>query len=284
MAGCVGHGSGDDTEAPPSKSSKVPPPPKKQTTFVEWRGHGFFVFETSTGIRVAVDPFDPELLPYPGPAEVLADVVMVTHETGDANRVDRITGNPQVYRSVTAIGLNRGSGFLVMGTRSSRSRDRDMSKGRNVIVSFKMDGVRFAHLGALAHALDGRELENIGRVDVVVAPVGMNDGLRPDDVMKVAKDLGATILIPCAFGTEFSKRYSLGTLDQFLAGRSEPVRRLDRARVEIDPKRLPQQLEIWVPTISTADYAPPATPAEPQPAAAPASSAPPTEVVPPPAR
>ncbi len=230
------------------RAQPVEAPAVKQTT-LQWFGHGFFVVSSVTGVRVAIDPFDQRQIPAPGPARVPADVLLVTHEATDASVTDRIDGSPQIYRGSTGEGLNRGSGMLFKGSRSYRSRDRNASLGRNVIYSFKLDGVRFAFLGNLGHPLNTEEAAAVGTSEVVVAPVPREGGMTRGDVLATAKVLGARVLIPARYKTAWTEKagdVAMGTLDGLLEG-PEKVVRLDSDIVVLQARELPEQLEIWVP-------------------------------------
>jgi len=215
-------------------------------TEVKWFGHGYFLLTSATGIRVAIDPFEKEFLTYPIPQKIAADVTLVTHESNDANAVDQVVGDPQVFRSTTAAGVNRGSGVLFKGSKSFRNIDRGAMGGRNVMFSFKLDGIRFAHLGGLGHQLDGQDVESVGTSDVVIVPAGFQSVFPPAEVMKTAKKLGAKIVVPAFYATQYSSNMKLGTLDAFLAGQTVQVRRLESAGFKLTVNELPKEMEIWV--------------------------------------
>jgi L-ascorbate metabolism protein UlaG (beta-lactamase superfamily) len=74
-----------------------------------------------------------------------------------------------------------------------------------------------AHLGHLHHTLTQQQLNDIGRVDVVMAPVDGNLTLDLDGMMQVLTSLKAPLIIPM----HFFNQYTLG-------------RFLDRARQQWD--------------------------------------------------
>ncbi|GEM_PF-2951932 len=232
--------------------------PAEKPATVRWFGHGFFQIISSTGIRVVFDPFERGVLPYPLPPKIMGDVVLITHEseTMGTSASEQISGAPQVFRSTMAVGINRGSGLLFKGSKSFRNMDKGTIGGRNVMYSFKIDGVYFANLGALGHTLNTQEIADIGVVDVVIMPVGFCDLLTAKMALEVAAALKAKILVPSYYATAYTSGLKLGTVDAFLAeAPGVPVRRLESNQFGISPASLPEVMEIWVP-------APPAPPTE----------------------
>ncbi|MEZ5405316.1 MAG: MBL fold metallo-hydrolase [Verrucomicrobiia bacterium] len=207
-----------------------------------WLGHGYFIVTTTTGIRVAIDPYDRNLFPYQLPATPEADIVLITHESNEANAAEQVGGNPQVYRSATGLGLNVANGMRFFGTRSQRS-----NSANNVVFSFRTGDIRIAHLGALGQKLSGDDLESIGPVDIVMAAIGHPLSLLPEEMVETVKALGAKVLVPAFYETPYSKNFRLGSLEEFLKKNPEiPVKELSSNELILSLSKLPKSLQIWV--------------------------------------
>jgi L-ascorbate metabolism protein UlaG (beta-lactamase superfamily) len=87
----------------------------------------------------------------------------------------------------------------------------------NSIFIFEIANLCIAHLGHLHHTLTQAQLDEIGRVDVVMAPVDGGYTLDLEGMMEVLTALKAQIIIPMHFFGQY-------TLDRFL----------DRARQQWD--------------------------------------------------
>jgi L-ascorbate metabolism protein UlaG (beta-lactamase superfamily) len=87
----------------------------------------------------------------------------------------------------------------------------------NSIFIFEIANLCIAHLGHLHHTLTQQQLNEIGRVDVVMAPVDGGYTLDLDGMMEVLTALKAPLVIPMHFFGQY-------TLDRFL----------DRAREQWD--------------------------------------------------
>ena len=77
-----------------------------------------------------------------------------------------------------------------------------------------------AHLGHLHHTLNQQQLNEIGRVDVVMVPVDGSYTLDLDGMVEVLKALKAPLMIPMHYFNPY-------TLDRFLDGCASKVRRRD---------------------------------------------------------
>jgi L-ascorbate metabolism protein UlaG (beta-lactamase superfamily) len=104
--------------------------------------------------------------------------------------------------------------FKDVRVRSVATNIRNWSGGTerngNSIFVFEIANLCIAHLGHLHHTLTQQQLNEIGRIDVVMAPVDGNFTLDLDGMVEVLQSLKAQMIIPMHF-------FSAYTLDRFLA-------------------------------------------------------------------
>jgi hypothetical protein len=163
---------------------------------IEWLGQGCFRISSSIGLTILIDPFNPHTLNSRLKAgSVPADVVLVTHEDDTSNFTDLASGSPIIFRSSMATGVNRASGVLVRGTRTS-SESLVASPKLNVAYSWAMDGIRFCDLGAIEDAVTPSEALNIGNVDVLFLPVGGSPNFTPEKRQITLERLHPRIIVP----------------------------------------------------------------------------------------
>jgi L-ascorbate metabolism protein UlaG (beta-lactamase superfamily) len=79
----------------------------------------------------------------------------------------------------------------------------------NSIFIFEMAQLCIGHLGHLHHTLNQQQLDEIGRLDVVFAPVDGSMTLDSDGMMEVLQALKAPLILPMHF-------FSRYTLERFL--------------------------------------------------------------------
>ena len=187
-----------------SRSENVAPTGPRQAT-VEWLGRGCFLVSSSIGLSVLIDPFDPSATHISvKPGSIQADVVFITHEDPVANFTDLAGGSPQIFRTSMATGVNRASGILVRGVRTS-SENLAATNRLNVAYVFAMDGVRFCHLGAIEDAITPSEALNIGTVDVLFMPVGGPSAFTDAKRLATIERLRPRIIVPFPYGGSFER-------------------------------------------------------------------------------
>ena len=111
----------------------------------------------------------------------------------------------------------------------------------NSIFVFEIANLCIAHLGHLHHTLTQAQLNAIGRVDVVMAPVDGSYTLDLDGTMEVLTALKAPLIIPMHF-------FGWYTLEGFLARaqRQWPIERAEPPSVVVSKATLPKSPKILV--------------------------------------
>ncbi len=111
----------------------------------------------------------------------------------------------------------------------------------NSIFVFEVAGLCIGHLGHLHHTLTQQQLNDIGRLDVVLAPVDGGYTLDLPGMMEVLTALKAQLIIPMHF-------FSTYTLDRFLARAQEqwPVERADVPSIVLSRATLPASPKVLV--------------------------------------
>jgi L-ascorbate metabolism protein UlaG (beta-lactamase superfamily) len=223
---------------------KEEPSPAANATHARWYGHGFVYLTSSSGVRVAIDPYNEGPVQYKFPERLHADVVLISNESDDSSAGERLFGTPQVFRSITAIGINRANGVLFKGVQTFRDSRRGAQSGSNTTYVFTLDGVVFAYMGAIGHGLDSKQRQEIGQVDVLFLPIGSRNASVPD-LKNIVRDTGAKIVVPIKYNTMKTGALDLRELDDFLEGLG-PVEKIDGAEFEIRPSLLPKETTYYI--------------------------------------
>jgi L-ascorbate metabolism protein UlaG (beta-lactamase superfamily) len=203
---------------------------------ITWLGHASFLVESDSGTRVVTDPY--EAGSYDGavgyaPISTHADVVTVSHEHADHNAVDSVSGGPQVVRDTEERTIK---GIPIRGISTFHDDSRGQDRGRNNIYVMEVDGVKVGHLGDLGHELSEDEVKALGKVDVLLAPVGGYYTIGPEEAKKTAEALGARVIIPMHYKTD-ALGFPIQPVDDFLR-LMDTVERADSTSVEIEKDRL----------------------------------------------
>jgi L-ascorbate metabolism protein UlaG (beta-lactamase superfamily) len=181
-------------------------------------GHATFLIESPRLVRIATDYNDYVKAP------VMPDIVTMNHahSTHYTDRPDaaikyvlrgwRDDGKPASY----------DLSYEDVRVRNVPTNIRDWNGGTerygNSIFIFEVAGLCIAHLGHLHHTLTQQQLDDMGRVDVVMAPVDGSYTLDTDGMIDVLRSLKAPLIIPMHF-------FSTYGLDRFLQqlGSAYPV-------------------------------------------------------------
>lgn len=158
---------------------------------ITFLGHSSFKLKGKTG-SVVTDPFDPQMvgLKYAG---VEGDIVTVSHEHDDHNRVSQVMG---VRKVISGPGEYEILGISILGFPSFHDDKGGSLRGKNTIYVFEIDGLRLAHLGDLGHALSEELVEDLGDIDILMVPVGGEYTIGPDGAANVVSAIEPTIVIP----------------------------------------------------------------------------------------
>ncbi len=184
------------------------------TVTVRWWGQACFTVtsEEEGGATVLTDPFSespgfnyafPDLEP---------DVCLVSHDHGDHNAVDRVAGAPAVFRGA---GEHQAADLTFIGVATFHDEQEGAARGDNLVFVWEMAGMRFCHLGDLGHVLTEDQVQAIGEVDVLMAPVGGIFTIDAAKAVQVGQQLHARIFIPMHYRTD-AIAIPLASVDDFL--------------------------------------------------------------------
>ncbi|MFZ1948121.1 MAG: MBL fold metallo-hydrolase [bacterium] len=169
---------------------------------IKWLGHAAFVLTSQAGTRVLTDPYRSGA--FGGavgyrPIGERVDVVTVSHDHEDHNCLD---GLPEGYQTVTKPGSHTAAGLSITGVKTYHDCHQGKERGRNVVYVIEIDGIRVAHLGDLGHALCGEDAKALGRVDVLLVPVGGHFTMEPGEALSVVRALRPSVVIPMHYKTD----------------------------------------------------------------------------------
>ena len=206
---------------------------------IKWLGHASFMITSDTGIKIIADPYvTGGDLSY-GEIRESADIVTVSHEHDDHNNVAAVQGNPEAVRRTTKI---RGIEFK--GTPTYHDDAGGKLRGSNTILCFEVDGVRVCHLGDLGHQLSDKQVAELGKVDILLIPVGGVYTIDAKVATGVCNQLKPNVIIPMHYKND-KCGFPIAGVDRFLQGK-ESVSRLDATEAEFKPGALPATTQVVV--------------------------------------
>ncbi len=215
---------------------------------LRWFGHAFFVVTSSDGVRVAMDPFGD--IGYSVP-EVAANVVTVSHEHGDHNVAERLAGPTAILRGLKPGGADwnpisydlRDVRITALPAYHDNAEGRKL--GLNTIFIVETGGLRLAHLSDVGHTLSEATLEAMGRIDILLVPVGGRFSIDGRQAREIMARLRPRITVPIHYKTTVTAAWPIEDESTFLGGLNN-VRRLDATTISVTPETLPDRPEVWV--------------------------------------
>jgi len=208
---------------------------------IKWLGQASFVITSDTGIKIITDPYVAGGDLSYGEIKESADIVIVSHEHSDHNNVASVRGTPEVVKKATTVDI-KGVGFK--GIPCYHDDAGGKLRGNNTIFCFEVDGIRICHLGDLGHQLSAQQVAELGKVDILLIPVGGYYTIDAKVAAGVCDRLKPKVIIPMHYKTD-KCAYPIAGVDEFLRGK-EGVKRLDASEVEFKQAELPPSTQIIV--------------------------------------
>jgi L-ascorbate metabolism protein UlaG (beta-lactamase superfamily) len=209
---------------------------------ITYVGHATFLIESPELVRIATDYND-----YVRPP-VLPDIATMNH-AHDTHYTDN--PDPAIKYVLRGWGPSENEPanwevkYKDVRVRNVPTNIRNWAGGTerygNSIFIFEIANLCIAHLGHLHHTLTQQQLDEIGRVDVVMAPVDGNLTLDLDGMMDVLSALKAQIIVPMHYFNQY-------TLQRFLdrAAQNWPVERAEIPSFVVSKTTLPDKPKVLV--------------------------------------
>jgi L-ascorbate metabolism protein UlaG (beta-lactamase superfamily) len=206
---------------------------------IKYLAHSAFLITTGSGVKIITDPYAVAGPFKYQPISETADVVTVSHEHGDHNYVKAVKGNPTVLRD-----SGEAKGIKFKAVMAAHDENGGSQRGNNVVFCFKADGITICHCGDLGHVLTPDQVKALGKVDVLLLPVGGFFTIDAAAATKVWQQLKPAVTIPMHYKTEKADMPISGVED-FLKGKTGVVRCGD-SEIELTKEKMPAEPQIMV--------------------------------------
>jgi len=208
---------------------------------VKWLGHASFLITSDNGTSIITDPYVAGSGLKYGEIKESADIVTVSHDHFDHNNVAAVGGSPQVVKDAAATEI-KGIGFRGVPTYHDDNQGKD--RGRNVIFIMDIDGMKICHAGDLGHSLSSQQVAEIGKVDVLLVPVGGFFTIDARVATEVCNALSPSVIIPMHFKNDRCD-FPIAGVEDFIAGKAA-VLQPEATEAEFRAGELPEDTEIVV--------------------------------------
>jgi L-ascorbate metabolism protein UlaG (beta-lactamase superfamily) len=206
---------------------------------IKWLGHAAFLITADDGTRIITDPYETNPGLKYGQINETADIVTVSHEHGDHNNVAAVRGNPKVVRDTAEV-----KGITFNGVPTAHDSSGGSERGANTVFCFQVDGVRVVHLGDLGHLLTDTQVVDIGKVHVLLVPIGGTFTVDAKAAQEVCDQLRPRVIIPMHYKNDKCGFLS-GGVDDFTRGKTN-VTKIDGSEASFSTADLPTGPQIMV--------------------------------------
>lgn len=209
---------------------------------IRWLGHACFLLTAGDGTRILTDPFD-ESVGYLVPS-VEADYVTVSHDHFDHNCVKAVKGTPWVIASAGEHRVGKNGEICIKGIPTFHDDVGGRKRGPNLVFVMEIDGIRVCHLGDLGHMLTPEQKSGIGRVDVLMVPVGGTYTIDALGAAQVVAVLAPKVVIPMHYKTDVLA-LPLDPVDKFLQ-KVGGAAKVNATTVDVDWQDLKEGRKVYV--------------------------------------
>lgn len=172
--------------------------------------HAMFLMELDNGLRVLTDPVG-EGSGFPV-SPVKADVALVSHHHHDHCALENAPG----AKVIDTAGVHcPADGLRVTAVKSFHDDANGTKRGENLLFLIEAEGLRVAHLGDLGHLPTPAQREALGRVDVLLVPVGGFYTIDAAQAQETAALLGAKVILPMHYRTEVNADWPITPVEAF---------------------------------------------------------------------
>ncbi len=177
------------------------------------------------------------------PIRMAVDIITISHGHFGHNKTWGIPGNPAVVRDSR---VHTPGGIEILGISSFHDNSEGKRRGPNIIYKFSMDDIRLCHLGDLGHILTESQVGQIGKVDVLMAPVGGVSTAGIETIDAVCHQLRPRVIIPMHFRTN-KTLIPLKSAEDFLNRWDETkVQRLKLNELEFRRGDMVEDMQVWL--------------------------------------
>jgi len=206
---------------------------------IKYLAHAAFLITSDGGVRIVTDPYATSPGIKHGEIKETADIVTVSHEHGDHNNIAAVRGNPQVVRASAEV-----KGIKIRAIPAAHDDRGGSQRGKNTIFCFEVDGVNVCHSGDLGHTLSEEQVKAIGKMDVLMIPVGGFFTIDAKTATRVVDQIKPKVVIPMHYKTE-RLDFPIAGVDEFIKGKNN-VTIVNGSEIAFKAGALPAATQIMV--------------------------------------
>ena len=170
---------------------------------ITFYGHACFKLDSLCG-SILFDPFTPGKVPGWKLPALEADKVLCSHGHSDHNWAEGValTGRPFTGE--------------IVRIPSFHDDKRGLLRGKNTITLVEAEGLRVVHMGDIGCALTAEQIAALGRVDVLMIPVGGHYTVDAAQAWEIVRSLDPAIVMPMHYSGKGFGYSVIASVEPFL--------------------------------------------------------------------
>lgn len=168
---------------------------------ITWLGNAAVRVRTRTA-AVVMDPYDRSAGGTMGRPD--AHIVTVSHDDPLRNGVAGVAPADGAPIVLTGPGEYEVRGVQIDSVVASLrpAEGANPASLRSVLWHFAGDDLRWAHLGGVGGPLAAAQLDLLRDVDIIIVPIGLADGLTPQEAARLVRQVEPRIVIPVGYAPD----------------------------------------------------------------------------------
>lgn len=210
---------------------------------IQWLGHASFKIIAQDGTTLITDPYGDSV----GKAfpEQKADIVTCSHYHNDHSNLKAIQGE---YELVDSVGAHQAGCFAIEGFETDHDAEGGKVRGKNIMFKISADGFSILHCGDIGHRLTREMIEAIGKVHVLMVPIGGTYTVDAEGALELCEEIKPTMIVPMHYKTSDSN-YEIEKVEPFINLMREneyAISMLDADFMDLDPEDFPRRERVVI--------------------------------------
>ncbi len=157
---------------------------------IRYLGHSCYEITANSGVKIITDPYTG--VGYELPSGLTSDILTVSHGHFDHAYTQAVAAKRIFDKS----GEYSVEDIRIRGVDCFHDPEQGALRGKNVIFVMEVDGITLCHMGDIGEECSSALVEKIGKVDVLLVPVGGTYTVDAVGAKRYVDEIAPKVVIP----------------------------------------------------------------------------------------